>query len=334
MKIGIIGSGFGLYGLLPAFHSIPGCQVVAICGEKTQRLLDYCKSIGLDAIYTDWEKMLESEKLDAIAIAVIPSAQYMIAKAAMEKGIHVFAEKPLAANLKDAKKLLSLAKKRRVVTAVDFLFPEINAWQKTKELLDKKTYGALQYVSVAWDFFSYDIKNKIKGWKTDAKEGGGALSFYASHVLYYLERYAGKITKIKSKLSYAKGSGNGADVAVDALLTFQNNVTGHMHVRCNTSGLYDHKLMCICEKATIVLENRKDVTDSFTLTVYPKEGNVKEIKTKKPHRVTGEDQRVKIVKKLATRFVTSCHSHTPMTPSFAEGVRVQELIEMIRKEQN
>lgn len=334
MKIGIIGSGFGLYGLLPAFHSIPDCQVVAICGKKTERLSNYCKSIGLDAIYTDWKKMLADEKLDAVAIAVIPSVQYVIAKAAIEKGIHVFAEKPLTANLKEAKKLLLLAKKKKVTTAVDFLFPEIDEWQKAKELLDKKTYGALQYVSVEWDFLSYDIRNKIKGWKTDAKQGGGALSFYASHVLYYLEQYAGKIIKIKSKLSYSKKSGNGADVAVDALLTFQNNITGHMHVCCDTAGLYDHKLVCICEKATIVLENTKDVTESFTLTVYPKEGDTKKIKIRKSSTVKGEDRRVKIVKRLAARFVKSCHLQTPMTPSFAEGVRVQELIETIRKEQN
>ena len=87
MKIGIIGSGFGLYGLLPAFHSIPDCHVVAICGKKTERLSNYCKSIGLDAIYTDWKKMLADEKLDAVAIAVIPSVQYE-SRLILKKPVH------------------------------------------------------------------------------------------------------------------------------------------------------------------------------------------------------------------------------------------------------
>ena len=53
--MGIIGSGFGLYGLLPAFNSIKKCQVVSMCGKKTDRLVNYCKGIGLNNIYTDWK---------------------------------------------------------------------------------------------------------------------------------------------------------------------------------------------------------------------------------------------------------------------------------------
>ena len=36
-----------------------------------------------------------------------------------------------------------------------------------------------------WNFFSYDLKHKIDSWKTNVNEGGGALSFYFSHVLYH-----------------------------------------------------------------------------------------------------------------------------------------------------
>lgn len=113
IKIGIVGSGFGLYGLLPAFNSTKGCKVVAICGEKTQRLLNYCKSIGLNKIYTDWQVMLDKQKLDAVALAVTPNAQYKIAKVAIEKGLHIFAEKPLAVTHREAKELLRLATKKK-----------------------------------------------------------------------------------------------------------------------------------------------------------------------------------------------------------------------------
>ena len=46
----------------------------------------------------------------------------------------------------------------------------------------------------------------------------------------------------------------------------------------------------------------------------------------------GEDERVKSVRKLATHFVEACIHHKQMSPSFVEGVRVQELIEKIRAE--
>ena len=146
MRIGIIGSGFGLYGLLPAFNSTKGCKVVALCGRKTERLTNYCESIGLTHVYTDWEEMLDQEKLDAVAIAVPPDVQYKIAKQAIKKGLHIFAEKPLAANLAQAKELFLLSKQKKIITAVDFIFPEINEWQKLKSIIVSKKYGDLKVI--------------------------------------------------------------------------------------------------------------------------------------------------------------------------------------------
>lgn len=329
MKVGIIGSGFGLYGLLPAFNSIEGCEVVAICGKRTERLVKYCESIGLAKIYADWREMLREEKLDAIAIAVMPSAQYQIAKAAIEKGIHVFAEKPLTADYAQAKELLALAEKNGVVTAVDFIFQEIGEFEKVKDLIETGEYGRLAHIAVDWDFLSYDIRNQISTWKTDVKEGGGALAFFSPHVLYYLEYFAGKIISAKSLLSHSPKSVNGAEVGVDALLQFEKGITGHMHVSCNAPGMNRHRVMFVCDKATIVLESDKGVVDGFVLAVHDAEGS-RIIPVEKPVSENGEDERVKIVKKIATRFIDSCRSGVPMIPSFAEGVRVQELIEMLR----
>ncbi len=330
MRVGIIGSGFGLYGLLPAFNSISGVKVVAICGKKSERLLTYCKSIGLTKMYTNWEEMLASEQLDAVAIAVVPSAQYKIAKAAIKKGIHIFAEKPLTAKYEEAKELLLLANKKKITTVVDFIFPEIEEWGRAKELLDSKVYGELKHISVDWDFLSYDIKNKISSWKTNVKEGGGALSFYGSHTLYYLEYFGGPIKDMASTLTHSKESKNGAETGVDILVTFKNKVTGRVHVSCNTAGLTQHNIIFQCEKGTLVLESVTGVTDSFSLTALT-DGKVKRIPTQKTKTKKGEEERVRVVKKLASRFVEGVKNSTQVTPAFKHGVRVQQLIEEIRK---
>ena len=111
IKVAIIGSGFGMYGLLPAFSGIKGCQVVSICGKNSERMLNYCKKLDLSR-YTNWREMLQKEKPDAVAIAVIPSYQYEIAKYALENDIAVFAEKPLTTSLDTSITLNNLAKKR------------------------------------------------------------------------------------------------------------------------------------------------------------------------------------------------------------------------------
>lgn len=333
IKVGIIGSGFGLYGLLPAFNAIKECKVVSICGKKTNRLIDYCKSIGLKNIYTDWEDMLNEEKLDIIALAVPPQKQYEISKVAISKNINIFAEKPLAKSLSQAKELLHLATKKGVHHSVDFIFSEIDEWKKVKKIIRYGSLGKLKYLNVDWDFLSFDIKNQKSTWKTDVSQGGGALSFYFSHTLYYLEYFAGKILHFKSKLSYSKDSINGGEVGVDVLLKFKNGSEGYAHLRCNTPNLNKHRLEFIFEQGRVVLENKKNKIITFTIKVFTSDGKQQIIQPKKNNIDRSEDERVKIVKKLAARFINACIHNRKMIPSFKEGVRVQKLIEDIRNEQ-
>ena len=135
LNIGIIRSGFGTTGLLLAFTSVKGCRVVGVCTKRT-----------------DLRAFLKIEDIDAISLAVPPRAQYEITKVAIAKGLHVFAEKPLAATVVQARALLALARKKKIVHGIDFMFPEIAEWKKVKRLLDSKvreTEACLGGVEVA-----------------------------------------------------------------------------------------------------------------------------------------------------------------------------------------
>src|SRR3989344_5275474 len=113
-KVSIVGSGFGIYGLLAAFDMVEGCEIISICAQKSERLEKYWKNRGSDKIYADWKEMLDREKPDALAIAVIPKYQYEIAKYALENGIAVFAEKPLTTSVATSLELCKLARKNKL----------------------------------------------------------------------------------------------------------------------------------------------------------------------------------------------------------------------------
>jgi predicted dehydrogenase len=311
LKVGIIGSGFGIQGLLPAFESVRGSRVVGV-------------SKG-----SQWRSFIERADLDAVAIAVVPAAQYTIATAAIERGLHVFAEKPLAKNLAQARALLRLAKSKRIVHGVDFMFPEINEWKKVKEMFDKKLLGKLLHVSVNWDWQSGDLKHGRSSWKSAINDGGGALSFYFSHGFHYLEHFAGPIDKMKTLLLHSPHSARGGEVGADILLSFTSGASGYAHVSSNSPGKVAHSLVFQCERGKIVLENENAIVDNFTVTVFTKKGE-KRLRIHKDKKIGGEDERVKIVRKLAKRFVDACEGRDPMSPSFVEGVRVQELLERAR----
>ena len=277
---------------------------------------------------TSWDK----EEIDAVAIAVVPDLQYEIAVYAIKKGIHVFAEKPLTANYIKAKHLLSLARKKNIIHSVDFIFTENNLFKKVKKMIEKNKYGKLKDIRVFWDFESYDIKNNIFSWKTDVDQGGGALSFYFSHILYYLEYFAGKILNFKSTLSYSLINKKQIETGVDMLLKFEKGINGVAHINCNLKGYVNHQLIFQFEKGTIVLENRKNIMDNFSLTVYSK-NEIKTYRHSNIEKKENDDERVKYVGSLAQRFIESCMKNIKTSPNFEDGVRVEELVEKIRRDQ-
>lgn len=112
---------------------------------------------------------------------------------------------------------------------------------------------------------------------------------------------------------------------------FAGGITGHVHVSCNCRGLIKHQLIFHCKDGVIILENKNAVVDNFIIETYDQTG-VKKLRVNKDRDRRGEDERVKIVRKLATKFVNSCIEDRQMRPSFIEGLRVQELIERIRLE--
>ena len=331
-KVAIVGSGFGMYGLLPAFSRIKECKVVSICGKNSEMMLNNCKKLGLNR-YTDWREMLQKEKPDAVAIAVIPSHQYEITRYALENGMAVFAEKPLTTSFDTSLELNKLAKKKRMPNMLDFLFPEIPEWHAAKKAIENGLIGEILKVNVDWTFLSYDLMNHIKSWKTDVKQGGGALSFYFSHVFYYLEYFLGRIKNIECNFSSSEKSLNKGETGIDMTISFENGCVGNAHMDISNTDQQKHKVEFHAEGKTMILQNfNSNFVDNFELILNTSKG----IEKIKPDMLLdssydeSEDPRVKVIKPIAERFINWCNTGNTAKPDFEDGLRVQELIKMAR----
>jgi predicted dehydrogenase len=328
-KIAIVGSGFGMYGLLPSFNKVEGCKVVSICGSNSERMQNNCKKFNINQ-YSDWRKMLETEKPDALAVAVTPKHQYDILKYALENEIAVFAEKPLTLSFHTSKDLNDLAKKKELPNVIDYIFPEIPEWHSTKNMIDNESIGKLIKINVDWTFLSYDLSNQIKSWKTDVMQGGGALSFYFSHIFYYLEYFVGKIKNLDCKFFTSNKSLNGGETRIDMTILFKNDCIGNIHLDISCSNKQTHRIEFIGKEGSILLQNNtSNFVDNFELILKTSQ------ETQKVHSEfllelsddELEDSRVKTVKPIATRFINWCNNGVATKPDFEDGMRVQELIE-------
>ena len=332
VKLSIIGSGFGMYGLLPAFSKISNCKITSICGKDSARMQEYCTKLDLNR-YSDWKEMIQNEKPNALAIAVIPKHQHEIVKYAIENEIAVFAEKPLTTSVQDSFELNELAKKKSLPNMLDFIFPEIPEWVKAKKIIESKVKGDIRKIDVKWMFLSYDLKNKIKSWKTDVSQGGGALSYFFSHTLYYLENFVGKIKNIECQLSSSEKSLNKGETEVLMNVLFENGCIGNIHMNIASADKQKHSIEFLFDKGSIMLENNStNFVDNFELSVIS-QNKIQKIEIENDlnlHQNEIEDPRVKVIKPIAERFIQWCNTGISSKPDFQDGLRVQELIEMAR----
>ena len=331
LRVGIIGTGFGRYGLLPAFRRDPRCTVVAVASRTQERAAAHARALGIPAAFGDWRALLEQAAIDAIAIAAPPAVQPRIVKQALAMGIAVFAEKPFATGIEDGRAMARLAEQSGRANMIDFLFPELDTWRRCKAMLDAGAIGDLRHFAVEWRMESYDDQRRLATWKADPSAGGGVLQHFACHALYYIEWLFGPAVRVTAQLGAAKGMAPGAETLASISLQMASGATGAIYA-CNAAPLVHlHNVEAYGTDASLRLANpTPDPVGGFTLSVATRATPTFTNVLNEPGPTDGEDTRVRPVARMAGRFIDWCLGGQPSTPSFRDGLRNQQLIAAVQ----
>ncbi len=113
--IGIGGMGLGD---LKNFISHPKVQIVAICDVDSDRLKIASELVPEARTYTDWRELLKKEKnnIESVNVAVPDHSHFSIAYQAIQKGLHVYCQKPLCHDVAEVRKLTKESIKKGVIT--------------------------------------------------------------------------------------------------------------------------------------------------------------------------------------------------------------------------
>ena len=140
MKVGVIGSGDWGRNHLRIYSELD-CELVGLADINPER-----KKLAEQyqiAFFTDYREMLK--KVDAVSVVVPTDLHYQVVKDCLNAGVHVLVEKPITNDAASAKELIDLAKKKKLVLAVGYLFRFNAAVKKVKEEL--KGLGEIQYIT-------------------------------------------------------------------------------------------------------------------------------------------------------------------------------------------
>jgi predicted dehydrogenase len=331
VRIGIIGCNFGRLVHVPAFRRDSRCEVLALAGSDAARAAQLATAAGIPMAFGRWQDLVDHPDVDAVTIATPPSLQPEIAIRALELGKPVFAEKPMAADLSGAERMASAAEASLRTTMVDFNFCEVLTWRRAKELLREGAIGRLRHVGINWQVENYGTRMRIRNWKALGDGGGGALGNFVSHCFHYLEWFCGPIVGMSTRLS---GLSDAMETNAHVSMAFQSGVAGHVAMSCASYLGSGHRLEFYGEDGTLTLVNETaDYMRGFRLSVGRRPAaTLTRIEIDDPvDREFPADGRIAPVSRMATAFLDGIELGQPTSIGFAQGLRVQALLETARR---
>ncbi|CAI6078112.1 D-apiose dehydrogenase [Cohnella sp. JJ-181] len=331
----------------------------AICGRDEQGVSEAADKFGWEGYETDWKKLVARDDIDFIDINAPSDAHKEIALAAIAAGKHVLCEKPLALNLADAREMLAAAEEAGIKHAICFNYRFLPAVQLAKQIIDSGKLGEIHHYRATYlqDWLvdpeaplAWRLKKEIAGSGTHGDLNAHSIDL-ARFLIGEFDRVVGhsrtfvKERPIPSSTSGLSGKGTSemgevtVDDATGFLADFKNGAMGVFIATRFAAGRKNHNTFEIHgSKGTL----RWDLERLNELEVYFREdepelaGFRTILATDPSHKYAGnwwpaghiigyEHGFVHIV----YEFLQHIAAGTPFAPTFADGVRCQEVLEAV-----
>jgi len=171
MNVAIIGYGYWGPNLVRNFWKNQNFKVTHVVDFENSKLKLVNRDYPTILTTTNYNDILKNPSIDCVVIATPVHTHYKLAKQALKSKKHVLIEKPLTNSHNTAKELVELAKKLNLILIVDNTYLYTSAIQKITQIINKTTFGKIQYidstrinlgkfqpdVNVLWDLATHDI---------------------------------------------------------------------------------------------------------------------------------------------------------------------------------
>ncbi|MBP3647345.1 MAG: Gfo/Idh/MocA family oxidoreductase [Clostridia bacterium] len=183
LKIGIIGAGgIVMWSHLPGYANMDNVEIVAICDIKIEKARAMAEKYGIPQIFENYKDLLALPELDAVDICTPNYLHSIIAVEALERGLHVFCEKPDAVSVAEVEKMQAAADKSGKVLMVmrNNRYMPISSF--TKKYIADGNMGEIYAARCGWQR-RRGIPGKGGWFTTKEQSGGGPLIDLGVHMI-------------------------------------------------------------------------------------------------------------------------------------------------------
>lgn len=236
----------------PALQNAANSSLVAVMRRDAEKAADYAHRHGVPVWYSNADRLMNDESVNAIYVATPPDTHAHYAKMAIEAGKPVYIEKPMCRTYAECIEVLELAEKKNVPVFVAYYRRCLPGFVKVKELIDKGSIGAVRMVNVQL-YKHLDADSENLPWRVNPEVAGGG-HFYdlASHQIDYLMYLFGEIQQVCSVVKNQAGMYPAEDI-LSVAFEFESGVVGNGIWCFNASSINDRdQLEIIGTKGRIV----------------------------------------------------------------------------------
>ncbi len=221
--------GFGRMGLthFSILAQQPKVDLVAVCDSSSFMLKNAAKYMNVDT-FSDPETMLAERDLDFVVISTPTATHADAVTMAIDKGLHVFVEKPFALNAEQGHAVLRRLQTGPVVNQVGYVLRFSDVFIEVRKLLDAGVIG--EVLSFKMEMYGPTVLHGAKGsWRSKKSEGGGCLYDFASHAVDMVNYLIGEPDEVTGTVFQSIYS-VGIEDAVTSTFLYKSGVQGSFHV--------------------------------------------------------------------------------------------------------
>ncbi len=213
LKVGFVGCGsHARMAIYPCLRMAP-IELCAVCDMIPEKGQEVGGWFGAQRIYTDHIEMMEQETLDAIFVVAGPKVHPVVACDALDRGLHVWMEKPPALSSADAIEVVKRSEKAGKHVMVGFMKRFATGYVMAKEAMGDPAFGTPTMLHCRYTSAPYaDEENHVRD--------------FAIHHLDLARFFMGDVSRIYVEKSRIRDG----VLAIAATVKFVNGAVGVLHL--------------------------------------------------------------------------------------------------------
>lgn len=232
LKVAVVGVGsIAQIVHLPILKKLEDVELVAICDVDESKVHAITKKFDIPRWYSQIDDLISEEELDAIHICTNNLYHYPMSYLALNNGINVFVEKPIALNAEDAEKINQLAKEKKLTAMIGMQNRFRDDVITLKKFIDNDELGEVFYIKAGW--LKKWSRGLIQNWELKKDYAGGGVLIDLGSQLIDLALFLNNNPPVKSVRLYDYCLNNECEVEDAALAVIET--TSHLTITLEIS---------------------------------------------------------------------------------------------------